>query len=95
MLFSSTIALEAQTNLKTSNYITLKTEETTATVPKGYKEGLPLYLRPTDENDNDLGQFLICTSCTISYMFGTIPSGVTPTKVYVRDHLVMGDHLDD
>ena len=34
----------------------------------------------------DLGQFLLCTSCTISYMFGTPKTTVTPETIAFREH---------
>ena len=31
------------------------------------------------DSTNDLKQFLLCTSCTISYILGEVPAGSTPT----------------
>ena len=59
-----------------SSYAILQMEEAIDN-PTGFKEGLPQYVNLKDET-GDLGQFLLCTSCTISYMFGTPSSSVTP-----------------
>ena len=59
-----------------SSYAILQMEEAIDN-PTGFKEGLPQYVSLKDET-GDLGQFLLCTSCTISYMFGTPSSSVTP-----------------
>lgn len=52
------------------NYVLLQTEEGSDR-PTGFKEGLPSYVSLVDDQQTSLGQFLLCTSCTISYMFGT------------------------
>lgn len=43
--------------------------------PTEFKDGLPTYARLTRDNvqtdEGKLEQFLLCSSCTISYMFGT------------------------
>jgi len=49
----------------------------------GFKDGLDLYITVTnaaDETEFDK-KFLLCTSCTISYIIGDVPEGVTPTTV--------------
>lgn len=40
--------------------------------PTGFKDGLPAYVTATRDYDfdNPLEQFLLCTSCSISYIFG-------------------------
>ena len=40
--------------------------------PTGFKDGLPAYVTMTRDYDfdNPMEQFLLCTSCTISYIFG-------------------------
>ena len=56
--------------LADDNYVILQTEETDDN-PTNFKEGLPQYVTLLDDKGESLGQFLLCTSCTISYMFGT------------------------
>ena len=50
--------------------------------PTEFRDGLPTYVRMTLDNDESeegkLEQFLLCTSCTISYMFG-------------KDDMMLGD----
>ena len=71
-------------SLTASQYVVLQTEETIDN-PTGFKEGLPQYVSLRDDT-GDLGQFLLCTSCTISYMFGTPKTTVTPEQIVFREH---------
>ena len=71
--------------LAEDKYVILQTEESDDT-PTNFKEGLPQYVTLTDDKQNSLGQFLLCTSCTISYMFGTPPVNVTAEKISFREH---------
>ena len=72
--------------LTSSQYVVLQTEETIDN-PTGFKEGLPQYVTLSDGDDfSNLGQFLLCTSCTISYMFGTPRTSVTPEQIVFREH---------
>jgi len=45
--------------------------------PTEFKDGLLSYVKLTKDFDPNqpLEQFLLCTSCTISYIFGTTPDG--------------------
>ena len=77
------------------NYVVLQTEEAEDT-PTHFKEGLPQYVSISSEEDGvqtALGQFLLCTSCTISYMFGVTPGG-TPEKISFREHPDPGDEIE-
>ena len=71
--------------LAEDNYVILQTEETIDN-PTTFKEGLPQYVTLSDDKQNALGQFLLCTSCTISYMFGTPPVNMTAEKISFREH---------
>jgi len=67
----------------------LLTEESDPSLnPTTYIEGLPAYVRPTlTETGEKLGQFLLNTSGTISYMFtNTLPTNVQPEVVYFKDY---------
>ena len=49
--------------------------------PTEFKDGLYTYLDVEDASDptNVLSKFLLCTSCTISYIIGDMPEGSVPT----------------
>ena len=41
--------------------------------PGDFKDGMPVYLPAEDKKNNGLftGNYLLCSSCTVSYFFGT------------------------
>ena len=56
--------------------------------PTDFKEGLPTYLNVTMGDDKkDLELFLLCTTCTISYMFGK-PEDFTGIKLVDSSNMV-------
>ena len=51
-------------------------------MPTDFKDGTPTYAKVTRDFDEGpkLEQFLLCTSCTVSYIFGTIDDLDTVVK---------------
>ena len=69
---SSLLLAESLTN---AGYLSFPVHDSTDR-PTEFKDGLPTYVKLTkdfgesDEAEGALEQFLLCTSCTISYIFG-------------------------
>ena len=66
-----------------SKYVDFNVTDTTEQ-PMDFKDGLPVFVSVSyqDQNDvdEDLDNFLLCTSCTISYVFADVPTGVESTS---------------
>jgi len=59
--------------------------------PTEFKDGLPTYIRMTRDNDFDdpLEQFLLCNTCTISYIFG-VPEEIAAGNVKRTEMMAFG-----